>query len=738
MKDYFLKPFPNPDSPYKVSAPTNPARLAGDDNAERAALSVGQCGSHIPGAASPSAPDPFSGAVPHGTEPDPAGAIRVSPSTDRTAVTDPDLRDAEERAAACREFLRLTQQEHFSLVGAAKALGRSPSQFSGRDSMLARYLRGGVAALVKIQNPESRIQNLSDLTKQIESLGWFIPAARFFYSQSNLSDGRGSVPEAIRRTISLPNLPTGWKTAMREKFLKAIHPQITQISQIESATSAKSAKSADLPVCPVELREAILAREKAGQPFVPERISRQIIVNPSVIGFHRGPRNWELNNLSAPGSQRRFTNDEGRRVIMQPGDWFGGDDATPGIAVCVPCNEVITPCSQKFGVLLGRFQWLAYHDCRTDKILSWDYVVRPRGSYRFEDILNGMGSVSRVHGIPRQGWQFEGGTFNAKLVQEAIRLMGCEHWRTYSPHQKAIESVFNRVWTRLAVQFPHADMGRFRAENESNSKLYMACKAGHQDPRRYFPTLSDVVAAFEEEVMSHNTRHITSEQYGRWIPDDYFDQAVTARPLRAFSRDMDWIFSPYAVERKVRSMMVRCRVPMFEDFSVPFEFNADWMPMFTGRSVRIHFDPRTPRCTAKVVLLESFGTHKAGEILGDAQLIGETSGHIRFIMGYGIDDQRGGYLARQRTANYMRRVTRGVGLGGRAEYTKDEQRDGIASVQTFEKDLSAGSGSNRPETDQPEKPTRASADEVCQPAVDRTNRLREIEEFERQNQHLFA
>src|ERR1039458_7306414 len=45
--------------------------------------------------------------------------------------------------------------------------------------------------------------------------------------------------------------------------------------------------------------------------------------------------------------------------------------------------------SEKFGVLLGRFQWLAYQDCRTDKILAWDYVVRPRGSYRAEDILYG-------------------------------------------------------------------------------------------------------------------------------------------------------------------------------------------------------------------------------------------------------------------------------------------------------------------------------------------------------------
>lgn len=715
MRDYILKPFPATDSPFKVAVPI-PAP------AEAEPINKGQAICHVQLPAS----DRSGGVLREETGV--TGAIGSGElPTQRAALTDAMMREAQLRANVCEDFLRLTRQENFTLVGAARALGKSPSHFSGPDSMLARYQRGGVAALLR-PTEKSSTRNVGDVTKEIEALEWFIPAARYFYANTNLQHGRGSVPEAIRRTLSLPNLPLGWKTAMRARFLAAIG--------VQSA-----------PVCPAELRELILAREKAGQPLVPERIARKITVNKSVIQLHRGPRDWELNNLSAPGSQRRYMNNAGARVIMQPGDWFGGDDATPGIAVCVPCNEVITPCSQKFKVLLGRFQWLAYHDCRTDKILAWDYVVRPRGGYRFEDILNGMGAVARTHGVPRKGWQFEGGTFNAKLVQEAIRLMGCEHWRTYSPHQKAIESVFNRVWTRLAVQFPHADMGRFRNENEDNCKLYEACKKGHQDPRRFFPTLEMVVQAFEEEVAAHNSRFITSEQYGRWIPDDYFAQEVGDSPLRHFNRDMDWIFSPFAAERKVRGMMVRCRVPMFEDFSVPFEFNADWMPMFQGRTVRMHFDPRLPDCTAKIVLLESFGEHKAGEILGDAQLIGETSGHIRFIMGYAADDQRSGYVARQRTNNFMRRVTRAVGIGGRVEYSKDEQRDGIATINTVEKNSSPvatelqKTGGSHPRQNQ----ARVTAE--CPPAGDglipstqdsRTARLREIEEFERNNQHLFT
>ena len=658
-------------------------------------------------------------------------AKTLVPVPHATRNTDTTLAGAEALAGVCREFDRLMADGAHSLRTAAAALGRSPSFFSGENSFYARFQRHGLAGLV----PAQRATGSTSMAVP----SWFVPAARFFYLLTNRTFNTGSMPEAVRRVISLPNLPFGWTRTHRERFLKAIG-------------------LVELPACPAELRENILARQAAGKPLVPPTLARQIIVNKSIVQFKRSPRDWSLDNQSAPGSQRRFTDQGGDRHIMAPGDWFGGDDATPGIAVCVPCKEVITPVSQKFGVLLGRFQWLAYHDARTDKLLAWDYVVRPRGSYRAEDILNGMGAVVRTHGIPNQGFQFEGGAWNSKLVKQAIALLGCQHWRTYSPHQKAIEAVFNKVWTRLAVQFPHADMGRYRNENEANCKLYEACKAGHQDPRKYFPTLEIIVRVFEEEVSAHNTKLIVSAQYGRWVPDDYFAQAVKVSPLRGFSAEMEWMFSPFAAERTVKGMMVSCRVPMFENFSVPFDFGADWLPQYAGKKVRLHFNPRQPKCSAKVVLLENAngqcGTHP-GDILGDAELIGETAGHIRYILNWGDDDQRAGYLQRQRVGNFIRRETRGIGTGGRVEYSKSEERDDLANISQIEK--SAGgildSGSDDPGTTRPtskhvtapsvhnnrsarleSSPADADAD-----AVDsRAARRAELAELERQTNHLFV
>ena len=662
-------------------------------------------------------------------------APAMEPVAHTTRDTANNLASAEALAGVCREFDRLMAEGHHSLRTAAVELGRSPSFFSGDNSPYARFKRHGFAGLL----PKQRT-----VASSMEVPAWFIQAARFFYLLTNRTFNTGSMPEAVRRVISLPNLPFGWTNQHRARFLKAIG--------FDGLTGT-------VPACPAELREDILARQAAGRPLVPPSIARQIIVNKSIVQFKRSPRDWSLDNQSSPGSQRRFLDKQtGERTIMAPGDWFGGDDSTPGIGLCVPCKEVITPVSQKFGVLLGRFQWLAYHDARTDKLLAWDYVVRPRGSYRAEDILNGMGAVVRTHGIPNKGFQFEGGAWNSKLVRQAIELLGCEHWRTYSPHQKAIEAVFNKVWTRLAVQFPHADMGRYRDENEANCKLYEACKSGHQDPRKYFPTLEIVVRVFEEEVSAHNSKLIVSAQYGRWVPDEFFDQAVKAAPLRGFSSEMEWMFSPYAAERTVKGMMVSCRVPMFENFSVPFDFGADWLPHYAGRKVRLHFNPRQPKCTAKVVLLENAGAKKAGDILGDAQLIGETAGHIRYILNWGDDDQRAGYLQRQRVGNFIRRETRGIGTGGRVEYSKSEERDGIAKISQLEKfnpvtdgdihdasgDAAAGrsvsrvidapaSSNSRPgrlESPQPEP--------VARPVDDRAARRAELEELSRQTDHLFA
>jgi hypothetical protein len=74
------------------------------------------------------------------------------------------------RAALYEEFLRMRDQEHFTVTGAARTLGIPASSVSGEGSMLSRYIRGGLAGLER----HGGVAGAGSLSRRIEALGWFI------------------------------------------------------------------------------------------------------------------------------------------------------------------------------------------------------------------------------------------------------------------------------------------------------------------------------------------------------------------------------------------------------------------------------------------------------------------------------------------------------------------------------------------------------------------------------------
>lgn len=626
----------------------------------------------------------FGDAVPHGTV-GAVGAMRSAVPVESTATED-DWKEARARALLCDDFIRLTEIEHFSTVGAAKRLGKSPSLFSGPSSMLSRYLGGGVAALVTTRQTSN--VNVGDLTQQIESLGWFIKAARWFYLNTNRTNNSGSVPEAIRRTISLPNLPVGWSNSTRRRFKRAISACMVSDEKSERCWETTHETQAGLPACPVELREAILAREKAGQPLVPERIARQITVNPVTVRQKRHATNAALDYLSAPGSLF-FILDKttGERRPPLVGEVIEADDATINFPVCVPWTLGGDPCSEKFGVKVGRFQWLVCVDAASRFVTAWTYVMRPRSSYRAEDALALMRAHCLQHGIPGQ-WRFEQGVWKSNLVKHAIAGIGSDLHTVWSPHQKPyIEGLFNTLWTKLSIHFPSADVGRFRGETEEASLLLTACQRGQRDPRRHFPMLNAALAAFGEVITEKQNTPVNSD-VGRWIPSARWEARTPGRPLDG---ETEWLFSPYVRAWTVKGMIVGGRVPLFEDLSVPFDFAADWLPQYHGAKVRCHFNPAAGNCSAMVVLAEPFRNRPAGTVLGLAKQINEVAGYARLVLGWGEDNANDGRLARQRAASALRREVRAVDPARKA-YELSEERDGVNRVVTLETGVPAASG----------------------------------------------
>lgn len=665
-------------------------------------------------------------AVPRGTMVSGREIKPVARAATAPNATDADWQEARARALLCDEFIRLTELEHFSLVGAAKRLGKSPSLFSGPDSMLSRYLGGGVAALLPSRR-EPLKQKTGDLTKQIEALDWFIKAARWFYLNTNRTNETGSVPEAIRRTISLPNLPSGWSHAIRHRFVRAM-----QSGNHEPLKSDSTVPEFQIPSCPVGLREAILARQAAGMPLVPERIARQITVNPVTIRTKRHATNSALDYLSAPGALFFITDKtSGERRPPLVGEVIEADDATINFPVCVPWTLGGDPCSEKFGVKVGRFQWLVCVDAASRYVTAWTYVMRPRSSYRAEDALALMRAHCLQHGIPGQ-WRFEQGVWKSNLVKLAIAGIGSDLHTVWSPHQKPyIEGLFNTLWTKLSVHFPDADVGRFRGETEEACALLTACQRGQRDPRRHFPMLSSALGAFDEVIREKQNTPVTSD-VGRWVPSERWSARTPCRPLDG---ETEWLFSPYVREWTVKGMVVGGRVPLFEDLSVPFDFAADWLPQYHGARVRAHFNPLAPKCSAMLVLAEPFQNRPTGTVLGLAKQINEIAGYARLVLGWADDNSADGWLARQRAAAAMRREVRAVNGDGRG-YQHSEERDGVAAVTTLERGVRNAETAIETPAPIPASDLRPLTSEFA--PVDRTARLREIEEYERQNAHLFT
>lgn len=165
------------------------------------------------------------------------------------------------KSALIEKFLQLTSAG-YTLTAASHMLGRPPSYFSGKKSILRRHHEEGTAGVLPKPREYSAAARC-ELTRKIEATGWFVRAARYFYL--NAPGRRASVSAAVRLVMNLPALPPGWSAATRERFRR--HLGYDQ-----------------LPQCPPGLRQDLERRAASRRPLVPERIARTIAGVPAESG----------------------------------------------------------------------------------------------------------------------------------------------------------------------------------------------------------------------------------------------------------------------------------------------------------------------------------------------------------------------------------------------------------------------------------------------------------------------
>lgn len=407
-----------------------------------------------------------------------------------------------------------------------------------------------------------------------------------------------------------------------------------------------------------------------------------------------------------------------------------------------------TPCSAKYGVIVGRFQWLRTIDVATRFRPGWVFVARSRGGFRGADVLTLLHGLTLQHGAWNE-YRFERGVFKSDLVKHAIELLGSRLHTVNSPHSKPfIEGGFNQDWTKLSVHFPQCDIGRYRGDTEEANKLVQSCRRGATDPRRYFPMMADALAAFAEITEEENRTLVKSRNSGQWVPEDRWQRETAARALRKVDEAQMFMFAPYAIEWTVKGMLVGGRVPIFEGMSVPFDFSASWLPEYSGAKMRLHFDPTAPKCLATPVLMQAWNGHRAGEVLPPLTQINETTSYVRMVMNWGDDAGTNGLKARQQAGVAMRREVRAIMPGGRSGYSKSEVKalDATGILECEKRtgkdtlpDSKACSTSRLMQRLLEETADDiAHEQEVAERAARRVAQRADIEKFERENQHLLV
>lgn len=441
-----------------------------------------------------------------------------------------------------------------------------------------------------------------------------------------------------------------------------IRTNLTRVSGSTPEALRHAAAAGDLSS---EHAEVMARREAAGLPLLPRGATDALHISEPAQRFARAPRNARLEYTTAPGSLQLVEDEEtGEERYVQPGERWTIDDGSINLVCCVPALERPgDPCWQRWGMCVGRFQFLLVVDHRSRFIPGWSFTARPRDSYRAEDIVATLHNAVREHGAPRE-IVLEHGVSAAGLITGSMEMLGVRIRRALTPHSKVVESVFNRLWTKLSL-LP-GQVGRFRGEEEEVNRLLTSVRSGATDPRTIFPDLATVLASLRDVVAAHNAQFVNSTRYGRWIPSEFWG-SQSAKWLRPIAATDAWMFAPHQTDPlKVDGFRIQTSVPMLPGLSTQFVFAAEWLHEFHGKRVKLFFNPFAAECEATVVLAEPCGVHKPGRVIGVLPQIDRLARFTRRAMGYGTDQDIGieALRSHQQALNRHVQATRADGKAG--------------------------------------------------------------------------
>jgi len=490
-------------------------------------------------------------------------------------------------------------------------------------------------------------------------------------------------------------------TALTEDEIRSIRALILQTSRNEAGQCIPTALELYTRDrrCRPEVREAIQRVLDNPSASIPMSLRRAIVLPPEVLRAYRSKKRFRHGFTQIRG-MFVFDRSTGAEIPLLPGDAFEADDMTVNTPWWVEWPYGGDPCSDKFGVRVGRGQLIAWRDIASGRWLGFTLIMRWKDSYRAVDIMQSCGRVFAAVGTPRRALRFERGIWESKKIEGVplfkddgtfdrrfggLSELGFEIARTVSPKGKMIEQGFDplqKVMGTFGVQ-----VGRYRGEFEQATKDLTACQAGHKDPRHCaFLHINELVARLEQAFGYLNSKRIRGYQV-KGVPDELWLRHVNNdAPLNPLPREKEWIFLPDYFERQVRAGCVLVDKQINGQDLTPLQFEvADFVAAGLCEGFRLigFYDSAQPALGAWLFNNEdstrNISNWPLGHFIGVAPYVNLAP---QFCVGVG--EHSPDTPARKRYCDAVRSAFVALGVFGRKAARTDEASDGNGNRVTLE------------------------------------------------------
>ena len=377
------------------------------------------------------------------------------------------------------------------------------------------------------------------------------------------------------------------------------------------AASRLAAKSDD-PRISERFKAVVLNPDRKGKR-VPPSWMRLLDTPASVLDAHRDKRSTMAAHVSTPRGRTLVTAD-GEEIPIRCGSIFESDDGTLNFYAWIPWPFGGDPCSEKFHVKLGRWQFLPVIDVCSEMCVAFDIVARNAGSYRGEDSRAIIGRVMFEVGSPEM-WRLERGAWESAIVRDALKLCGVPVFNAWHSKQKSgIERFFDRLWTPASLIPGH--VGRDRGRFKQVTDLAGACQAGRRDPRDHFLSLEAALPKVIKAVEFANTEPVVSKSgWGQWVPQERWQQQTVGQQSSTLDAGLKVFFSREQRVWTVRKGYVGGDVAG-PQISFPVYFQTPELWEFEGCKVRSYFDPYTEPNLGTIVLEEeAWRSYRRGHVI---------------------------------------------------------------------------------------------------------------------------